>query len=217
MPPPLRVSPKLPGEPWDKWDDDFLLLSDVFPTGYHATELACVGPGKTVAIFGAGPVGLLAAHSAMLKGASEVYVVDCIPERLAKAQEFGAIPIDFSKSDPVDQILAERKNRQEVQQSARPGEEKRKGVDCVIDAVGYQARDDKAPSREKSTQVLENCLRAVNSTGHLAITVCISPLIQERRTACSKTECFRSESLKYSTSLFRSVAARPQLNGTTNI
>src|SRR5882724_2824412 len=49
------------------------------------------------------------------------------------------------------------------------GEEKRKGVDCVIDAVGYQARDDKAPSREKSTQVLENCLRAVNSTGHLAI------------------------------------------------
>ena len=160
---------KLPGEPWDKWDDDFLLLSDVFPTGYHATELACVGPGKTVAIFGAGPVGLLAAHSATLKGASEVYVVDCIPERLAKAKEFGAIPIDFSKSDPVDQILAERKNRQEVQQSARPGEEKRKGVDCVIDAVGYQARDDKAPSREKPTQVLENCLRAVNSTGHLAI------------------------------------------------
>ena len=64
---------KLPGEPWDNWDDDFLLLSDVFPTGYQATELVCVGPGKTVAIFGAGPVGLLAAHSAMLKGASEVY------------------------------------------------------------------------------------------------------------------------------------------------
>jgi len=81
----------------------------------------------------------------------------------------GAIPIDFSKSDPVDRILAERKKRQEVQQSARPGEEKRKGVDCLIDAVGYQARDDKAPSRKKPTQVLENCLCVVNSTGHLAI------------------------------------------------
>jgi glutathione-independent formaldehyde dehydrogenase len=160
---------KLPGEPGDQWEDDFLLLSDVFPTGYHATELACVGPGKTVAIFGAGPVGLLAAHSAILKGASEVYVVDRVPERLAKAKEFDAIPIDFSNGDPVEQILAERKKRQEMQQSARPGEEKRKGVDCVIDAVGYQARDDKAPSREKPTQALENCLRVVNSTGHLAI------------------------------------------------
>ena len=160
---------KLPGEPGDKWEDDFLLLSDVFPTGYHATELACVRPGKTVAIFGAGPVGLLAAHSAMLKGACEVYVVDSIPERLAKAKEFGAIPIDFSKSDPVEQIFAERKKRGAVQQSARPGEEKRKGVDCVIDAVGYQARDDKAPSKGKPTQVLENCLRVVNSTGNLAI------------------------------------------------
>lgn len=39
----------------------------------------------------------------------------------------------------------------------------------MIDAVGYQARDDEAPSREKPTQVLENCLRVVNSTGHLAI------------------------------------------------
>jgi glutathione-independent formaldehyde dehydrogenase len=48
-------------------------------------------------------------------------------------------------------------------------EEKRKGVDCVIDAVGYQAHDDEAPSKGKPTQVLENCLRVVNSTGNLAI------------------------------------------------
>jgi len=56
---------KLPGTPGDEWEDDFLLLSDVFPTGYHATELAHVSPGKTVAIFGAGPVGcwLLTARS----------------------------------------------------------------------------------------------------------------------------------------------------------
>ena len=52
---------KLPGTPGDEWEDDFLLLSDVFPTGYHATEQAHVRPGDSVAIFGAGPVGLLAA------------------------------------------------------------------------------------------------------------------------------------------------------------
>ena len=50
---------KLPGTPGDEWEDDFLLLADVFPTGYHATELAGVSPGKTVAVFGAGPVGFV--------------------------------------------------------------------------------------------------------------------------------------------------------------
>lgn len=160
---------KLPGTPGDQWEDDFLLLSDVFPTGYHATELACVTPGKTVAIFGAGPVGLLAAHSSILKGASEVYVVDSIPERLEKAREFGAVPIDLKEGDPVEQIFALRKKNKAIQSSLRPGEEKMKGVDCVIDAVGYQARDDEAPSQEKSTQVLENAVRVVNATGHLCI------------------------------------------------
>jgi len=48
---------KLPGQPGDELEDDFLLLSDVFPTGYHGAELAGVGPGDTVAVFGAGPVG----------------------------------------------------------------------------------------------------------------------------------------------------------------
>jgi glutathione-independent formaldehyde dehydrogenase len=160
---------KLPGKAGDRWEDDFLLLSDVFPTGYHATELACVTPGKTVAIFGAGPVGLLAAHSSILKGAAEVYVVDSIPERLEIAKEFGAVPINYTTGNPVDQIFAQRKKNKAVQESLRPGEEKVKGVDCVIDAVGYQARDDGAPSREKPTQVLENAIRVVNATGHLCI------------------------------------------------
>ena len=53
---------KLPGTPGDSWEDDFLLLADVFPTGYHATELACVSPGKTVAIFGAGPSKIVSHH-----------------------------------------------------------------------------------------------------------------------------------------------------------
>lgn len=55
-------------------------------------------------MFGAGPVGLMAAYSAILRGASQVYVVDRVPERLAKAKEIGCIPINFAESDPVDQI-----------------------------------------------------------------------------------------------------------------
>jgi glutathione-independent formaldehyde dehydrogenase len=160
---------KLPGTPGDEWEDDFLLLADVFPTGYHATELACVSPGKTVAIFGAGPVGLLAAYSSILKGASEVYVVDNVPERLDKAKELGAIPINFSEGDPVEQIFKLRKKNKGIQQSHRPGEEKLEGVDCAIDAVGYQARDDKNPGKEKQTQVLENVIRVVNPTGAVGL------------------------------------------------
>jgi glutathione-independent formaldehyde dehydrogenase len=160
---------KLPGTPGDQWEDDFLLLSDVFPTGFHATELANVHAGNTVAIFGGGPVGLLAAYSSILKGASEVYVVDSIPERLEKAKDFGAIPVDYSKGDPVKQIFDLRKKNKGVQESHRPGEEKMKGVDCVIDAVGYQARDDNDPETEKATQVLENAIKVVNPTGSLGI------------------------------------------------
>ena len=55
---------------------DFTMLRDIFPTGYHGTELAGVGPGQTVAVFGAGPVGLMAAHSAFIRGAAQVFVVD---------------------------------------------------------------------------------------------------------------------------------------------
>jgi hypothetical protein len=74
----------VPGEPGDDHEDDFVLLADAFVTGWHATELAAVRAGCTVAVFGAGAVGLLAAYSARLEGAAEVYVVD-VPERLDKA------------------------------------------------------------------------------------------------------------------------------------
>jgi glutathione-independent formaldehyde dehydrogenase len=160
---------KLPGKPGDEWEDDFLLLSDVFPTAFHATELANVSAGKTVAVFGAGPVGLLSAYCSLLKGASEVYVVDSIPERLQKAEELGATAVDFSGGDPVEQIFRLRKKNKGIQQSLRPGEEKIKGVDCAIDAVGYQARDDANPNKEKPTQVLENCLKVVNATGSIGM------------------------------------------------
>src|SRR5690242_6024478 len=101
---------RMPGEPGDQWEYDFVLLADTFPTGYHATELAQVSKGDSVAIFGAGAIGLLAAYSALhLRGATELYMVDYIPERLEKAGEMGAIPIDFRQVDPVEQILEQRR------------------------------------------------------------------------------------------------------------
>jgi glutathione-independent formaldehyde dehydrogenase len=168
---------KLPGTPGDEYEDDFLLLSDVFPTAYHATELAAVTPGKTVAVFGAGPVGLITAHCALIRGASEVYVVDGVKARLDKAEEFGAIPIDFNDGDAVEQIQKIRKKDSPHVQSLRPGEaEKLAGVDCAIDAVGYQAHDPENPSQEKPTQIIEDCVRIVNPAGNVAlIGVYISP------------------------------------------
>jgi len=161
---------KLPGTPGDQFEDDFILLADVFPTGYHATELAFVSPGKTVAIFGAGPVGLMAALSSQLKGAAEIYVVDGIPARLDKARQMGVIPINFNEGDPVEQIKQHRKKDKTHTQSLRLGEaEKLGGVDCAIDAVGYQARDEKKPSHERATQVIEDCCRIVNPAGAIAL------------------------------------------------
>ena len=164
---------KLPGTPGDALEDDFLLLSDVFPTAYHATEMARVQPGSTVAVFGAGPVGLLAGYSALLRGASEVYVVDSVPERLEKVMRMGALPIDFTEGDPVEQIISLRKKDPGVTGARRPGEEKMEGVMCGIDAVGYQSRDGKASDAyagpERPTQVLEWLSKVVNPTGAIGV------------------------------------------------
>jgi len=161
---------KLPGKPGDEFEDDFILLADVFPTGYHAAELAHVSPGKSVAIFGAGPVGLMAALSAKIKGAAEIYIVDNVPARLEKARQIGAIPINFKDGDPVDQIKKMRHNDSLQQQALRPREaDKLDGVDCAIDAVGYQARDEKDASRENPTQVIEYCCRVVNPAGAIGL------------------------------------------------
>ena len=70
----------------EEQQNDYVMLADIFPTGWHATELAGLRPGESVVIYGAGPVGLMAAHSAMIKGASKVMVVDRHPDRLALAE-----------------------------------------------------------------------------------------------------------------------------------
>jgi glutathione-independent formaldehyde dehydrogenase len=156
---------KVPGEVGDEWEDDFVLLADVFPTGWYANELAGVGIGSTVAVFGAGPVGLMAAHCAALRGASEIYVVDGVDERLAKAAEMGACPIDFRLGDPVEQIVGVRRRRTAGRLGI--GEEKMLGVMCGIEAVGYQAVDWSDPTTENPGRVLEDLIRLVNPTGRI--------------------------------------------------
>jgi threonine dehydrogenase-like Zn-dependent dehydrogenase len=139
--------------PGTEHEEDFALLADIFPTGWHGVELSGFRPGESVAVFGAGPVGLMAAYSAVLRGASQVYVVDRVPERLAKAKEIGCIPIDFSKGDAAEQI-----------KTARGGKE----VDRGVDAVGYQATTGDGKT-EQPNAVLEALIAVVRPTGGLGI------------------------------------------------
>jgi glutathione-independent formaldehyde dehydrogenase len=156
----------LPGIPGDEHEDDFVLIADAWVTGWHATELAGVRAADTVAVFGAGAVGLLAAYSAQLRGASEVYSVDLIGERLDKAAELGFVPIDARQGDPVEQIRELRRVRPGA---CPPGEEEMAGVMAGIDAVGFQARDRRHPDREDPRQVIDDLVRLVNPTGRLGI------------------------------------------------
>ena len=166
---------KVPGTAGDEFEDKFILLADIFPTAYHSTELAKVGLGSTVAIYGAGPVGMLAAYSSLIKGASEVYVVDSVPERLAKVKAIGATPINFKDGKPVEQIQDIRKNNKLLKDSFRPGDEKMKGVMCGIDAVGFQAHDEGNPDIEKPNQITSDLLELINPTGALGVIGAFTP------------------------------------------
>jgi len=160
---------RLPGEPGDENEHDFVLLADALPTGYHALELAMVRPGDSLAIYGAGAIGLLAAYCALrLRGVTVVYVVDHIRERLDKAGELGAVPIDFTQGDAVDQIYDHQRRRRR-REAAWRGQEVMDGVDRAIDAVGFQARDFDDTEKENPRVVIGELARLVNPTGNLGI------------------------------------------------
>ncbi|HEU4697580.1 MAG TPA: zinc-dependent alcohol dehydrogenase [Gemmatimonadales bacterium] len=110
--------------PDDVTDDEAILLSDIFPTGYFGADLAEIEPGDTVAVFGCGPVGQFAIASAKLLGAGRIFAVDQVPSRLEMARAQGAEVIDFSAENPV-----------EVLHRLTGGI----GVDRAIDAVGVDA------------------------------------------------------------------------------
>lgn len=142
----------LPLPPGTEHENDFAMLADIFPTGYHAAAMAEVGTGDTVTVMGAGPVGLMAAYSCLLRGAARVFVVDKVPSRLRLAEQIGAVPINYAEADPVMQIL-----------DANGGE----GTDKGIDAVGYQATVPEG--EEQPALVLNTLVEAVRATGMLGV------------------------------------------------
>ena len=135
---------------------DLTLLSDIFPTGYHGAVKAGVGPGATVYVAGAGPVGLACAASCHLLGAAVVIVGDMIPERLAQARTFGCEVIDLrqdaSLADQIAQILGVPE------------------VDCAIDCVGFEARGHGGDAvQEMPATVLNSIMEVTRAGGQLGI------------------------------------------------
>jgi glutathione-independent formaldehyde dehydrogenase len=131
---------------------DFAMLADIFPTGYHATSLASVGPGETVAVMGAGPVGLMAAYSAVIKGAARVFVVDRVRNRLHLAEKIGATAINPDDGDAAEQIRDQTSGN---------------GVDKGVDAVGFQATV--GTGEEQPAIVLNSLIEAVRATGMIGV------------------------------------------------
>ena len=133
-------------------ENDYVMLSDIFPTGYHATELAGVKPGETVVIYGAGPVGLMAAHSSVIKGASQVMVVDTHKDRLALAEKLGAIAVDNSDGNAVERVMELTK-----------GQRADRGCECV----GYQCCDHHG--REVPNLTMNSLVETVKATGTIGV------------------------------------------------
>jgi glutathione-independent formaldehyde dehydrogenase len=105
---------------------DLAMLSDIFPTGFHGAYTAGVGPGSTVYVAGAGPVGLACATSAMLLGAAVVVVGDMNAQRLAQARSFGCETIDLSQHNDLPEQIEQITGFPEV--------------DAAVDCVGFEAR-----------------------------------------------------------------------------
>jgi glutathione-independent formaldehyde dehydrogenase len=130
---------------------DLTLLSDIFPTGFHGCVQAGVGPGSTVYIAGAGPVGLAAAAGAQLLGAAVVIVGDMIPERLAQARSFGCETIDVSKVTSLGEAIAEILGEPEV--------------DSAVDCVGFEARGHGADAIVERPATVLNSLQEIARAG----------------------------------------------------
>ena len=105
-------------------DEQVLFLSDILPTGWMAADQATVERGDTVAVWGAGPVGLFAAQSARVMGAEQVIVIDHHPNRLRLARQLGCKVIDRSQTNVLEALMEMTGGQ---------------GPDAVIDAVGMES------------------------------------------------------------------------------
>ncbi|MBN6776133.1 glutathione-dependent formaldehyde dehydrogenase [Pseudomonas granadensis] len=145
-------------------DEKVLFLSDILPTAWQAVTNAQIGKGSTVAIYGAGPVGLLSAACAKMLGAEQIFMVDHHPYRLEYAQRtYGVIPINFDEDDdPADTIIRQTAGH--------------RGVDGVIDAVGFEAKGSTTETvlatlklEGSSGKALRQCIAAVRRGGVVSV------------------------------------------------
>jgi threonine dehydrogenase-like Zn-dependent dehydrogenase len=144
-------------------DAQVLFLSDILPTGYQAVLNAEVRAGSTLAIFGAGPVGLMAAACAAMRGAARIFMVDHHGYRLKfAAAAYGVEPVDFDRiGDPAQYILEQTQFR---------------GVDASIDAVGFEAKGSAVETmlttlklEGSSGQVLRQAIAATRRGGIVSV------------------------------------------------
>ena len=142
---------RLPDDAREK-EPDYALLSDIWPTGWHGTELAGVQPGDSVVVFGGGPVGLMAALSAQVKGAEHVMLVDRQKDRLELAEKIGVTAIDDSDGSHVERIL-----------ELTNGEGAARGVE----AVGWQAHDPQG--HEVPNATMNDLVQSVRFGGSLGV------------------------------------------------
>ena len=130
-------------------DEDAILISDIFPTGYFGADIAEIRPGDSVCVFGCGPVGQFAVLSAKLFGAGRVLAVDGHEDRLAIARGQGAEVINFNREAPVQTIKRLTGGI---------------GVDRVIDAVGVDAeRPKQGPAAGDSEQLTDSFRRELEA------------------------------------------------------
>lgn len=136
----------------DEKENDYVMLSDIFPTGWHATRLADLKPGESIVIYGAGPVGLMAAMSARIQGASQIFVVDGHDDRLELARKIGATAIDTRKGKVGEEIQAFTNGT---------------GTDCGAECIGYQCHN--AEGKEVPNLVMNQLVSAVKATGTIGV------------------------------------------------
>jgi glutathione-independent formaldehyde dehydrogenase len=136
---------------------DLTCLSDILPTGYHGAVMAGVGPGSTVYIAGAGPVGMAAAASARLLGAAVTIVGDVNPARLAHAKAVGFETVDLSQDASLGEQIAQILGTPEV--------------DCAVDCVGFEARGHghAGAQHEAPATVLNSLMEITRAAGKIGI------------------------------------------------
>lgn len=145
-------------------DEKVLFLSDILPTGYQAALNAGIGPGSSVVIHGAGPVGLMSAACARMLGAQQIFMVDHHQYRLDFAEKtYGVIPINFdTEDDPAAAIIGQTAGY--------------RGVDAAIDAVGFEAKGSTLETALTTLKIegssgvaLRQCIAAVRRGGTISV------------------------------------------------